>query len=159
MGLCSPGLVEQKGSSYRWGNVPTAACQGSARKYSLGFQWCKVTKLNGHSVGHVCEMFCFPILKQPVFSLQGGCAPWLMFALSATVILVELIFFHLGSSLMAAHRHPVGFEFSVEMGIFQTAFLDFKEKKISTKQNHPILGDPAPAFGCAVSALFCSAAE
>lgn len=40
---------------------------------------------------------------------------------------------------MAAHRHPVGFEFSVEMGIFQIAFLDFKEKKKinQTKPSHP----------------------
>lgn len=108
MGLCSPGLVEQKGSSYRWGNVPTAACQGSARKYSLGFQWCKVTELNGHSVGHVCEMFCFPILKQPVFSLQGGCDAWLMFALSATVILVELDLFPFGELPDGCSQAPCG---------------------------------------------------
>lgn len=40
---------------------------------------------------------------------------------------------------MAAHRHPVGFEFSVEMGIFQTAFLDFKEKKNQPNKTIPSL--------------------
>lgn len=62
---------------------------------------------------------------------------------------------------MAAHRHPVGFEFSVEMGIFQTTFLDLKKKKTkktqSTKQNHPILRDPAPAF--VVQSLLCFAVQ
>lgn len=59
MGHCSPGLVEQMGSSYRGGNILTAAFQiGPTRKQSLGFQCGKLTELNGH-----CEMFCFTMLK------------------------------------------------------------------------------------------------
>lgn len=58
---------------------------------------------------------------------------------------------------MAADSHPMGFEFSGEMGIFQTVFLDFEKKK--AKENHSILEDPAPALDCAVSAWFCCAAE
>lgn len=57
---------------------------------------------------------------------------------------------------MAAHSHPMEFAFFVWMGIFQTVFLHFEKK---AKQNHPILGDPAPALDCAVSAWFCCAAE
>lgn len=60
---------------------------------------------------------------------------------------------------MAAHSHPRGFEFSGVMGVFQTVFLNFGKNRQTNKQNHPILVDPAPAFGCAVSAWFCSAAE
>lgn len=71
----------------------------------------------------MCEMFCFPMLKQPVYTLQGDCAAGLMFALSsASDFGGNWMLFPLGSSLMVAHS-PMEFEFSVEMGIFQTVFL------------------------------------